>query len=129
MSENFFAPCPRGLETPLCDELKMLGAEKIKATDGGAHFSGPGALSYRVNLHSRIASRVLWRVAQARYASEQHIYDIAYALPWADWFDVTRTIRVNMTAIKSPLKSLNFATLKIKDAVCDKFREASGERP
>lgn len=129
MSEQFFAPCPRGLETPLCDELKMLGADGIHATDGGVHFSGPGSLSYRVNLHSRTASRVLWRVAKARYSNEQHIYDTAFELPWPEWFDVSRTIRVNMTAIKSPLRSIDFVTLKIKDAVCDKFREATGERP
>ena len=129
MNEQFFAPCPRGLEKPLSDELQALGAEGISATDGGVHFSGPGSLSYKINLHSRIASRVLWRVAKARYDNEQHIYDTAFTLPWADWFDVSRTIKINMTGIKSPLRSLDFATMKIKDAICDKFREACGERP
>jgi putative N6-adenine-specific DNA methylase len=129
MSEQFFSPCPRGLETPLSEELKALGAEGIHITDGGVHFSGPGSLSYRVNLHSRTASRVLWRVAKARYTTEQDIYDTVHALPWKDWFDESRTIRVNMAAIKCPLRSLDFATLKIKDAICDKFREITGERP
>ena len=129
MSEQFFAPCPRGLEKPLSEELQALGAEGISATDGGVHFSGAGSLSYTINLHSRIASRVLWRVAKERYNNEQHIYDTALTLPWADWFDVSRTIKINMTGIKSPLKSLDFATMKIKDAICDKFREACGERP
>ena len=129
MTEQFFAPCPRGLEAPLSAELKALGAEGISATDGGVHFSGPGSLSYKVNLHSRTASRVLWRVAKARYNNEQDIYDTALALPWADWFDVSRTIKINMTGIKSPLRSLDFATMKIKDAICDKFREGCGERP
>ena len=129
MTQNFFAPCPRGLEAPLCDELKALGAEGIRSTDGGVHFSGPGALSYKVNLHSRTASRVLWRVAMSRYNTEQDIYDTAFALPWTEWFDVTRTIRINMAAIRCPLRSLDFATLKIKDAICDKFRQEIGERP
>jgi len=129
MTEQFFAPCPRGLEIPLSNELKTLGAEGISVTDGGVHFSGPGSLSYKVNLHSRTASRVLWRVAKARYTTEQQIYDTAFALPWADWFDVSRTIKINMTGIKSPLRSLDFATMKIKDAICDKFREGCGERP
>ncbi|MFA6903083.1 MAG: THUMP domain-containing protein [Gallionellaceae bacterium] len=129
MSEQFFSPCPRGLEIPLSEELKALGAEGIHITDGGVHFSGPGSLSYRVNLHSRTASRVLWRVAKARYTTEQDIYDTVHALPWKDWFDESLTIRVNMAAIKCPLRSLDFATLKIKDAICDKFREITGERP
>jgi putative N6-adenine-specific DNA methylase len=129
MSEAFFAPCPRGLETPLCTELGALNATDIRATEGGVHFSGDWLLCYRVNLHSRIASRVLWRVAMKNYRSEQDIYDTAFALPWNNWFDVTHTIRVNMAAIRCPLKSLDFATLKIKDAICDKFRQLCGERP
>jgi len=126
---DFFSPCPRGLETVLNNELTLLGAQNVRSTEGGVHFSGEWVLSYRVNLHSRIASRVLWRVAKNDYTSEQDIYDTAFALPWGDWFDVSRTIRVNMAAIKCPLKSLDFATLKIKDAVCDKFRKLCGDRP
>jgi putative N6-adenine-specific DNA methylase len=126
---DFFSPCPRGLEAVLNNELTLLGAQNVRSTDGGVHFSGEWLLSYRVNLHSRIASRVLWRVAKTDYTSEQDIYDTAFSLPWGDWFDVSRTIRVNMAAIKCPLKSLDFATLKIKDAVCDKFRKLCGERP
>lgn len=129
MSENFFSPCPRGLETMLANELNTLDAQEVRTTDGGVHFTGPFSLSYRVNLHSRIASRVLWRVAIAHYRNEQDIFDTAYALPWNDWFGTSLTIRVNMTAIKCPLKSLDFATLKIKDAVCDKFRALTGHRP
>ncbi|RFC36063.1 MAG: putative N6-adenine-specific DNA methylase [Candidatus Nitrotoga sp. LAW] len=129
MLENFFSPCPRGLETMLANELNALGAQEVRTTDGGAHFTGSFLLGYRVNLHSRIASRVLWRVAIAHYRNEQDIFDTAYALPWNDWFDTSHTIRVNMTAIKCPLKSLDFATLKIKDAVCDKFRALTGDRP
>lgn len=129
MLETFFSPCPRGLEIMLANELNALGAQEVRTTDGGVHFTGPFVLSYRVNLHSRIASRVLWRVAIAHYRNEQDIFDTAYALPWNDWFGTSHTIRVNMTAIKCPLKSLDFATLKIKDAVCDKFRALTGDRP
>ncbi|MDO8413940.1 MAG: THUMP domain-containing protein, partial [Gallionellaceae bacterium] len=126
---DFFSPCPRGLEVLLQNELETLGAQSVRTADGGVHFSGAWTLGYRVNLHSRIASRVLWRVALADYRHEQDIYDTAYALPWNDWFDNTCTIRVNMAAIKCPLKSLDFATLKIKDAVCDKFRALTDARP
>src|SRR5512140_570387 len=126
---DFFAPCPRGLEKSLAEELASLGASGAHVTDGGVGFSGDWPLCYRANLHSRLASRILWRVTAASYHSEQNIYDTVYALRWGDWFDVSRTIRVKVTAIKSPLKSLDFITLKIKDAVCDKFRKLCGERP
>jgi putative N6-adenine-specific DNA methylase len=126
----FFAPCPRGLEQLLADELAALGAAEVSTADGGVAFAGDWTLCYRANLESRFASRILWRVQETRpYRSEQDIYAMVLALPWPRWFDVARTIRVNVTAIKSPLKSLEFTTLKIKDAVCDKFREHGGQRP
>jgi putative N6-adenine-specific DNA methylase len=127
--EKFFATCPRGLELLLADELRQLNGAKIHAVGGGVEFAGDFILCYRVNLASRIASRVLWQVATDRYQSEEDIYRAAYALPWTDWFDPARTIRVDVSATKSPLTSLNFVTLKIKDAVCDKVRRLSGRRP
>lgn len=127
--DQFFAPCPRGLEIVLEQELGALGASGLFKVDGGVHFAGTLTLGYRVNLESRIASRVMWRVAKAKYRSDDDIYKIALALPWSKWFDVTQTIRVNLVATRSPLKSLDFATLRIKDAVCDSFRTECGKRP
>ena len=127
--ERFFATCPRGLELLLAEELRQLKAEKIHAVGGGVQFGGDFFLCYRVNLESRIASRVLWQVAHGNYRSEDDIYRTAYAPRWTDWFDPARTLRVDISATKSPLTSLNFVTLKIKDAVCDKIRRIAGRRP
>src|SRR5262249_39818201 len=127
--EHFFAPCPRGLESVLAQELMALDAESIKATDGGVNFSGALALCYRANLESRMASRILGRVGTVRYRSEDDIYRATLNLDWPRWFDVRQTLRVNLAAHRSPLKSLDFATLRIKDAVCDRFRQQGGGRP
>ncbi len=127
--EQFFAPCPRGLEPVLEQELAALGAGGLFKVDGGVHFAGALTLGYRVNLESRVASRVLWRVIKARYRSDEDIFKTALAQPWPDWFDVAQTLRVNLVATRSPLQSLDFATLRIKDAVCDSFRAKFGKRP
>jgi putative N6-adenine-specific DNA methylase len=134
MSHSFFCPCPRGLEAALAEEIGEIGQQggtlKVhNQVPGGVHCSGTLADSYRINLHSRIASRVLLRIAHASYANENDIYDLALAQPWEEWFDVDHTIRVDVTAIKSELKSLEFTTLKIKDAVCDRFRDLYSKRP
>ncbi|KXS32162.1 MAG: rRNA (Guanine-N(2)-)-methyltransferase [Candidatus Gallionella acididurans] len=126
---DFFSPCPRGLETILHSDLEMLGAQGVRSAEGGVHFSGDWALCYRANLESRIASRILWRVNELQYRSEQDIYQAVFGLQWQRWFDVTRTIRVNTTAIRCPLKSLEYITLLVKDAVCDRFRAHCNERP
>jgi putative N6-adenine-specific DNA methylase len=125
----FFAPCPHGLESALVIELQRLGASSVEAADGGAGFEGNWETCYRANLESRIASRILWRVAREPYSGEADVYEAALALPWHEWFTVSRTMRVNVAAIRCPLRSLDFVTLRIKDAVCDKFRRVAGSRP
>jgi putative N6-adenine-specific DNA methylase len=127
--ENFFAQCPRGLSGVLANELIACGATDTIATEAGVAFKGDLHVAYRANLHSRVASRVLWQVAAFPYVNEHEIYDTALLLPWPSWFDVSCTIKVEISANKSPVKSLDFTTLRIKDAVCDKFREQIGSRP
>ena len=133
---SYFCPCPRGMEQALADELAEIaqttGSHTLKVHNqvpGGVHCSGDMLDAYRLNLHSRIASRVLMRIANKTYSNENDIYDLVLEQPWEDWFGVDHTIRVDITAIKSPLTSLEFTTLKIKDAVCDRFRDQFGKRP
>jgi hypothetical protein len=76
-----------------------------------------------------LASRILWRVAHGRYRNEDELYALAHGVDWLQHFRVDRTLRVDVAATHSPIQSLEFATLKIKDAVCDRFREVSGKRP
>lgn len=125
----FFAPCPRGLEAELARELDALGAQDLQAGAGGVTFHGPLPLAWKANLWSRLAIRVLQRVGEGTYAHEDDLYQAALRLPWPDWFDVGRSIAVHTAAHASPLKSLNFATLRIKDGVCDRFRQELGARP
>ncbi|HEY5900141.1 MAG TPA: THUMP domain-containing protein [Burkholderiales bacterium] len=128
MSEAFFATCPRGLEPLLVRELSTLDVA-ASAVPGGVAFTGGWQSCYRANLWSRIASRILWRVGQFDYRNEHDLYAAVGAVDWPRYFKVERTLRVNVTAQRSPLKSLEFATLRIKDAVCDRFRAKVGSRP
>jgi putative N6-adenine-specific DNA methylase len=129
MIERFFAPCPRGLEAPLAAELTAISAQYVAAAEGGVAFSGPRELAYHANLESRLASRILWQVGHGRYRNEDDLYLLVRDIDWTRHFAVERTLRVDVAATRSPLQSLEFATLKIKDAVCDRFRDAGGKRP
>ena len=129
MSERFFAPCPRGLEMALAAELTALGGAFIAAADGGVGFGGPIELAYHANLESRLASRILWQVAHGSYRNVDELYAIAQSIEWRRHFAVERTLRVDVAATRSPLTSIEFATLKVKDGVCDRFRADSGKRP
>ena len=131
---SYFCPCPRGMEAALAEEIGEIAAQSttLKVHNqgpGGVHCSGTMQDAWLLNLHSRIASRVLMRMAQRSYTTENDIYDLVLEQTWEDWFGPDHTIRVDVTAVKSPLRSLEFTTLKIKDAICDRFRDQYDKRP
>ena len=128
---HFFATCPRGLEALLAEDIVAVGGRDGEITPGGVGFSGSTETGYRLNLHSRIATRVLKRVAHVDFPEmhENALYRMAYDVAWSRLFDVSRTIRIYVTAIRAPFKSLEYVTLKVKDAVCDRFRADCGKRP
>jgi putative N6-adenine-specific DNA methylase len=139
---RFFVVCPGGLETVLATELRQIAERpEVKAQGawvldptptsptGGVGLAGPLSAAMALNLHSRIASRVLLQMAESTYRQEDDLYRLAHSLAWEEWLTHKQTLRVDVTAHRSPLKSLNFATLKIKDAIVDRLREVSGDRP
>lgn len=130
---HLFLPCAAGVEEFLADEvhgLTGLVGQDLLSVRGGVRVRGDWATAMRLNLWSRLAQRVLIELAQAPYRHEQDLYELAAGLAWEDWFDPRQTFRVDLTAQASPLKSLNFATLRIKDGVADRFRaQAGGVRP
>jgi putative N6-adenine-specific DNA methylase len=128
-SRRYFAPCPRGLEGLLAGEVSRCGASEVSAAGAGVSFRGNSEVCWRVNLESRLASRVLLQLAQVPYRTERDVYDAARAVDWPALFEVGRSIRVDVNAVRCPLKSLDFVTLRIKDAVCDRFRDALDRRP
>ena len=126
---RFFAICPRGLDTLLAEELKLLGATALAPEAGGVGFAGSLATAYAANLHSRLASRVLWQVGRAPYSSEDGVYQATASVRWEDHFAPEQTLRVDVNASNSPLRSLEFAMLKVKDGIVDRLRDRTGERP
>ena len=128
-THTLFATCPRGLETILAQELQQQGCTAVTPTDGGVSCQGTMAHVYSANLHSRTASRILLQLARIAYRSEHDIYQAAKNIAWYKWFDVAQTFKVKVEGKRANVKSLDFTALKIKDGVCDRFREHGGERP
>ena len=126
---NCFAPCPRGLEELLDQEIKSLGATDTEVTGGGVSFRADWNTVYKINLHSRIAIRVLWQLARGKVEVEHDVYLLTKQIPWHTLFSVDKTIKVKVEAKRAKFQSLDFIALTIKDAVCDEFRQAITERP
>ncbi|MDI9334669.1 MAG: THUMP domain-containing protein [Cytophagales bacterium] len=132
-SLSLFLPCAAGVEDFLRAEVgQTLGRSHSSLSQsqrGGVALMGDQSDVMLLNLHSRLCQRVLIRMAHAPYRSELDIYEVAKAVEWDAWFNASRTFKIEITAQHSPLKSLNFAALRVKDAICDRFRDLVGERP
>ncbi len=125
-----FLPCAAGVESWLAEEVqRILPTAQVHRGRGGVALDGGPAEVMALNLESRLAQRVLAEVAEGPYQSEDDLYALARSVDWLQWITPQHTLRVDTTAQRSPLRSLNFAALRIKDAVCDMLRDATGERP
>ena len=124
-----FLPCAGGVEALLADEVQRLTGAPAQGSRGGVWVEGDERTAMQLNLESRLAQRVLWPLVDGPYRDEHDLYALARRVPWERWITPAQTLRVDVTAMRSPLQSLNFTALRIKDAVCDHLRETAGERP
>jgi putative N6-adenine-specific DNA methylase len=138
MALPLFLPCAAGVEPFLLREMERifatlspdeLAALHIQQRKGGVSLEGGPLEVMTINLECRLAQRVLVEVAHGPYFGENDLYDLAQSVDWALWMTPRHTLRVDTSARQSPLQSLKFAALRVKDAVCDQLREAFGERP
>jgi len=130
---SLFLPCAAGVEDFLAQEVHALTGrvgQDLLSARGGVRVRAGWRDALKLNLHCRLAQRVLIEVAHAPYRSENDLYGIASGVAWEVWFTPKQTFKIETTAQHSPLQSLNFATLRIKDAMADRFRaKANGVRP
>ena len=130
MTAPLFLPCAAGVEALLATELqRLLPGTPIHESRGGVGLDGDPLQVMTLNLECRLAQRVLVEVAQGPYRDENDLYLLGKSVDWTQWITPAHTLRVDTTSHRSPLRSLNFAALRIKDAVCDALRDATGERP
>ena len=126
---TYFATCARGLEPLLARELADLGAGAVEPGRGGVHFRGDTALLYRANLWLRTAIRVLKPVLEADVNSPDELYDAVRTVNWSDFLSPDHTLAVDCNVRDSAITHSQYAARRVKDAICDQFRERRGVRP
>ena len=126
---KFFASCAKGLEYLLVDELLALGCARATATMAGANVEGSMLDAQRAVLWSRLASRVLWPLAEYDCADEQALYAGAAAIDWPRHLRADMTLAVDAHVSGDAITHARFAAQRVKDAVVDVLRAATGERP
>jgi 23S rRNA (guanine2445-N2)-methyltransferase / 23S rRNA (guanine2069-N7)-methyltransferase len=126
---TLFASTPRGLEALLAEELRTLGAENVREARAGVSFEGDRTLAYRVCLWSRVAGRVLMKLADFPAETPEALYAGVQQIDWATHVMPEGTLSVDGASVQSTITHTHFAALKVKDAIVDQFRDRLGVRP
>lgn len=126
---DFFASCPYEVSGILHDELAQLGMEKLEKTKSGVYFSSSWEGCYKVNLHSRIASRVYKPVLEFIAYDKDQLYNEILKHDFTKYISNKQTIAIDVKVKECKLHDQRFVAMRIKDAIVDQFRDQTGERP
>lgn len=126
---TYFASAPKGVGDLLVAELDGLGAAEVRPLGTGASFGGSLEVGYRACLWSRLASRILLRLAEFPAPTAEALYAGVQSIDWADHLDPAGTMAVEFVGSGRQIRNSHFGALKVKDAIVDQFRAAQGRRP
>jgi len=110
-------------------ELRELGAAEVRERALGVEFSGPLSVAYRACLESRVGSRVFLVIGEFDAPAEAQYYDALRAIDWRPHVDPARTLACDFTGKHPAITHTRFGALRLKDAICDQLRDATGRRP
>ncbi len=126
---RLFVTCPHGFESVLAKELKSFGIQNPEPSFCGVFIPKTRDNIYTVNYASRTATRVLWPVCDFACRGKEDLYRGAKNVLWDNFLDCNKTFAIDANVSHPALTNSMFASLVVKDAICDFFREKNGQRP
>lgn len=131
MSERYeiVLTCPKGLETLLLEEARSLGLDEAREQTAAVRGQAELETAYRLCLWSRLANRVLLVLARFPMSNADELYEGVKAVDWRDHLEPSGSLAVEFSGHGSGIDNTHFGALKVKDAIVDRLRTTSGERP
>jgi 23S rRNA (guanine2445-N2)-methyltransferase / 23S rRNA (guanine2069-N7)-methyltransferase len=126
---GYFVSVPKGLEHPLQTELEILGISKVSVLQAGVAFEATWQQALSVMMYARVAGKLTWRVSETEVADVDALYKVVKGLGWEDWFSENQTLSVEAIVQQEGVTNNLFVAQRVKDAVVDRFREKTGQRP
>lgn len=131
MEENFkmLAKTLFGFEDLLATELTNIGAQDVKKGIRSVSFIGDKGFMYKANLAVRTAIKILKPIHTFTVNNETDLYKNIYNMNWEAYLKPSGTLAVDATIHSNLFSHSLFIAQKTKDAIVDKFRDTSGQRP
>lgn len=124
-----FVTCASSLQYLLRDELRGLGIDVASVSRHGVHIPLSMENIFKVNYLSRIATRVLFPLAEFRCPDKETLYREAKKIDWLSFIDETKTFSIDSHCHHPQIRHSLYAAQIVKDALCDVIRDKKGERP
>jgi 23S rRNA (guanine2445-N2)-methyltransferase / 23S rRNA (guanine2069-N7)-methyltransferase len=128
-NHQLFATCPKGVEDLLADECKQRGLVDLSTTYGGVYCTGNIDKAYSLCLWSRVASRVLLKLKTFPVKDHDELYQAIQTIDWSKHLDHDGCFAIDVHTTHAEINNSHFATLKIKDAIVDQFKQIFDSRP
>ncbi|WP_407316187.1 bifunctional 23S rRNA (guanine(2069)-N(7))-methyltransferase RlmK/23S rRNA (guanine(2445)-N(2))-methyltransferase RlmL [Pseudomonas sp. nanlin1] len=131
MSDRYelFLTCPKGLEGLLAEEAAGLGLEEVREHTSAVRGTADMETAYRLCLWSRLGNRVLLVLKRFPMKDAEDLYEGVNSVDWQDHLLPDGSLAVEFSGHGSGIDNTHFGALKVKDAIVDKLRTPSGERP
>lgn len=126
---SYTATTLAGLEEVLARELTEIGADEVQMGRRSVYFSGDLKMLYKANYCLRTALRILLPVDSYKIFSADDLYQRGKNFKWEELFGCDQTFAIQSTVFSDLFNNSMFASLKLKDAIVDRFRYKFGERP
>ena len=127
--KQLFATTARGFEELLKSELTELGAQDAKVAQGGVHYWADDETLYRTLLWSRLSSRILLPIVQAKVFSDLDLYSAVVGVNWLDYFDEKVHFFVDFNGTNQEIRHTQFGAMRVKDGIVDYFERHGLARP
>ncbi len=127
--DNYVATTLFGLEEVLAGELERLGINEYQSFQRAIKFKASKAQLYKLNLSLRTAIRILLNIRSFKAVNEDNLYDGIYNIDWKEYFLPGKTIAVRTAVSSNYFNNSHYVSLKVKDAIVDRFRDDVGRRP
>lgn len=127
---DLFVSCAQDLESLLEQELREMGFDQTTCGYRGVYVNTTSLEHvYRINYCSRLAGRVMLPLARFRCRDRKALTQGLATIDWLRYIPRNKTFAIDANVSHRELRNSLFAAQLMKDAICDQFREKTGDRP
>lgn len=128
-TSRIIVTCSNRLSPYLQMETAALGYKPERVFKTGIELKGTLTDCIRLNLNLRCASQVLFSLKEFRADNADELYKVLIDFAWEEIMAVDGYFSISSNVSNDTINNSLYANVKVKDAVVDRFRNKTGERP